>query len=299
MTNYKDTYIRSYNHIFSNQETKILNALKEFKLEDIYEADHYCKEVNGILFRDIASFEKRYPFYFKKYIEIFEQRSVFKKNPIENVLKLKLKPKFENDNEIQLENFERLIEYLGSYLALIDAKRYYESLYWLAQLYFEFDQIDDFKLEFIEDIKQHPDYIYLTNLKYPISSSKEKLNALTEEKEELKIPVLNNEIDQLIQKLNNDEKILMRSILMSIPTVKKKYIPDTEIARALYITEGVFDTKLFIDESKNITYLKKYTQGLYYHKNLRKRKKLINSIQAKTTELKIDHFRTYIAENFD
>lgn len=303
---YKEIFLASYDTTFHEQENKVYSLLKEFKNEDIFEPDHYCNKIHLQLMTNISEFEKNYPFNLHyDYLDLFESKKEIKKDPIQNILKLRIKPKFENEIVFGLDSFEHFIKILANYIALIDVKKFYENYYWLTLLYFEFDELEKFKLEKYRNIKTHPDYIRLTEIKYhSIELMREqpaRLDTSSEENSSNKTLKNCNQhnrdrIEDLITKLEMDEKLLMLSELLSMPTKDRSDIPDTEVARVLYITEGVLDSRLFTEKSKNLDYLTKFRQGLYYHKNKLKRQQIIDNINYKTTEFKINKFRTYLTQ---
>ena len=196
------------------------------------------------------------------------------------------------------DSYEDFLLNLGEFKGLYDAKQFYKIIIPLVEILYNRGKINKIKLEEIENFEDHSTYNdlkenFVKDENKSTNSDQPELATIIKAKED----GILNEVDLLIKKITSDEKIFIRSLLMSLTTKDKGNIPDTEIVRILYLTEGIFDTRIFTDKSKDLTYMQKFTKGIYYYENLRKRQKIINSILNKTNDLKIDNFREYIEDN--
>ena len=220
-----------------------------------------------------------------------------------------------------MANYGEFVVKLATYKALDDALRTFGNLNWLMELYYEYNEIDKLKLSYFKDVKKHPDYIRLTNQKYPnlktidpdqdidlddmrnISSKVD--TALDTKQATINLsnisPTLDtNDFKQIDDKINlfsTDEKILILSFLNSLSTKSRIEIPDTEIVRIHVICEGIFTKDIFLQESNSLNYMRKFSKGIHYYPKRNKQIELQNSISLKLDQLPLPKFKKIYEQN--
>jgi len=297
---YKEIYLSKYKPELIKQENCIKNQLTLLKNRNkSFQAANY--KIDDTLRNNISSFKNDFIKSENNYfLFTFEDRDKLctgtKDENLESILETDIFDLYIKHHGGDLyDSYEDFLLNLGEFKGLYDAKRFYEKIIPLVEILYNSEKINEIKLEEIENSEDHSTYndlkenfVKVENIS--TNSDHPELATITKAEED--------EIDLLIKKITSDEKILISSILMSMTTKDKGKIPDTELVRILYLTEGVFDKRIFIDKGKDLTYMGKFNKGIYYYENLRKRIKIIDSILDRTEDLKIDHFREYIEDNF-
>jgi len=300
---YKEIYLSKYKPELIKQENCIKNQLTLLKNRNkSFQTANY--KIDDVLRNNISSFKNDFIKSENNYFLItFEDRDKLyngnKDENLESILKMDIFDLYMKNHGGELhDSYEDFLLNLGEFKGLYDAKRFYEKIIPLVEILYNSGKINEIKLEEIEYFENHSTYNdlkenFVKDENKSTNSDQPELATIIKAKED----GILNEVDLLIKKITSDEKIFIRSLLMSLTTKDKGNIPDTEIVRILYLTEGIFDTRIFTDKSKDLTYMQKFTKGIYYYENLRKRQKIINSILNKTNDLKIDNFREYIEDN--
>lgn len=299
---YKEIYLSKYKPELIKQENFIKNQLTILKnRKKSFQAANY--KIDDALRNNISSFKNDFIKSENNYFLItFEDRDKLytgnKDENLESILEMEIFDLFKHHGGDLHDSYENFLLNLGEFKGIYDAKRFYEKIIPLVELLYNNGKINEIKLEDIENFEDHSTYNalkenFVKGENKSLNSAQPEMATITKGEED----EILNEVELLIKKITPEEKIFIRSILMSMPTKQKSNIPDTEIVRILYLTEGIFDTRIFTDKSKDLTYMRKFTKSIYYYDNLRKQQKIINSILNKTHNLKIDNFREYIEDN--
>jgi len=301
---YKEIYLSKYKPELIKQENCIKNQFTLLKNKNkSFQAANY--KIDDALRNNISSSKNDFIKNENNYFLItFEDRDkLYNGNRDENLASILEREIFDlyikHYGRDLYDSYEDFLLNLGEFKGLYDAKQFYKIIIPLVEILYNRGKINKIKLEEIENFEDHSTYNDLKENFVKVenkstNSDEPELATINKGKED----EILKEVDSLIKKITSDEKILISSILMSMTTKDKLKIPDTELVRILYLTEGVFDKRIFIDKGKDLTYMGKFNKGIYYSENLRKRIKIIDSILDRTKDLKINHFREYIEDNF-
>ena len=285
--NYKDIYIKKYRTELKKLEDWTIdnfldqnNKSKTFRGAYSFIDNKLRKESSSVKYRLVASENYGFLFAFEDrntiYTGSYQQR-------IQLILENEIFELFQNNDEVKdCMSFHEFLVRFGEYKAKKDAYTFFRKLESRIEYLYNKGKIEE--LELREE--------YYIKFRNPEIHSKVK-NEGIEKINEKKI-YKEEKYDKLISNLTKDEKIVILSEFMSMPSTLKIKMHDTEIARILFISMGVMDIRLFTTDSKQISYLTKFRNGIHYYKNKRKKQKLIQDIYLKTSDLRVEKFREYI-----
>lgn len=236
-------------------------------------------------------------------LQIFETRDQLYNgeniDTIEAILEDEVKDFFEDDSKSKnYPSYSHFLKELGKFKGIYDAKNFSGRISKLIEALYNEDKLNWLKELAFEEVKHYRDHSLFQNHKRYFE------NKIGDEDKEHKFsptPDINvnpeyQEIENKINLLTNDEKILILSVLNSLSTKDRIEIPATEIVRIHYICEGVFSNEIFLQESNSLIYMRKFSKGIYYY-NRKKQLELKNSTLRKLDPLPLTKFKKIFEES--
>jgi len=296
---YKDIYLSNYQPVLREQEVWIKNELLELKKRNkSFQAAN--NKIDQRLRDDISSFKndliKNPNNYF---LFTFDDRNTTytagKDDNLKSILDEEIFELYKQHNTgYSYESYEEFLKDLGNFKGLYDAKIFYEKALRIIEIYYNSNKIDQIQLEDIKELQDHSAYNKLEN---HLNKDKDIVVQEKSSDNDTELDLQYSNLKQALSLFTDNDKILMFSFLFTLPAKIKVNIPDTEIARIHYICQSIFGIEVFFEQGNSLTYMRKFTLGINYYKNPRKRLDLKNSVLLKTTKLPLPKFRKIFEDN--
>lgn len=296
---YKDIYLSNYEPVLIEQENWIKNKLLECRNRNkSFQAA--ANKVDQLLRASISSnksdFIKNQNHHF---LFTFDDRDKLytggKHANLKSILEDEILELFEQHNKDYLyKSYRTFLKDLGNFKGLYDSIRFYDKSLKIVEFYYNSNKIDQIQLEDINELQDHSAYNKLEN---QLNKEEDPVVQEKSSSHDSELDLKYSNLKEALSLFTDDDKILMCSFLFTLPTKIKVNIPDTEIARIHYICQSIFGIEVFFEQGNSLTYMRKFTLGINYYKNPRKKLELKNSVLLKTIKLPLPKFRKIFDDN--